>query len=88
MAAPVVAGVLHVRLRTPFAGPAEWSPLVMSQLGRNDQSAAKVAGAWEQSAWVPGLRARRRPLEAGPVQSQEAWLLTERLESPARPAAP
>jgi hypothetical protein len=57
--APVVAGVLQGLLRTPFAGPAEWAPLVKAQVGRNDRSVANIAGAWAQSAWVPGRRVRR-----------------------------
>jgi transposase-like protein len=42
----------------------------------------------EQIACGPVLRVLRRQLETGHVQYQEAWLLTELLESQASPAAP
>ena len=42
----------------------------------------------EQISCVPVLRTLRRQLEAGHVQYQEAWLLTELLESRSLPALP
>lgn len=86
--ATVVDGVLHALLRTPVAGPAELAPRVNAQLGRNDLSAANIAGALAPISWVPVLRVRRRQLATGHVPSQEAWLLTERLERQPSPAAP
>jgi hypothetical protein len=86
--ATVVEGVLPALLRTPLAGPAELALRVKAQLGRNDLSAANLAGALEQISGVPVLQVLRRQLETGHVQSQEAWLLTELLESQASPAAP
>lgn len=86
--AAVVEAVLPELLKTPLAGPAELAPRVNAQLGRNDLSAANIQSALEQISCVPVLRALRRQLEAGQVQYQEAWLLTELLESQASPAAP
>ena len=86
--ATVVEGVLHELLQTPLAGPAELAPRVNAQLGRHDLSAANIEGALEQISCVPVLRVLRRQLETGHVQYQEAWLLTELLESQASPAAP
>jgi hypothetical protein len=86
--AAVVAAVVPERLKTPLAGPAELAPRVNAQLGRNDLSAANIQSALEQISCVPVLRALRRQLEAGQGQYQEAWRLTELLESQASPAAP
>jgi transposase-like protein len=86
--AAVVAAVLPELLKTPLASPAELAPRVNAQLGRHDLSAANIQSALEQISCVPVLRALRRQFEAGQVQYQEAWLLTELLESQARPAAP
>jgi transposase-like protein len=86
--AAVVEAVLPELLKTPLASPAELAPRVNAQLGRNDLSAANIQSALEQISCVPVLRALRRQLEAGQVQYQEAWLLTELLESQASPAAP
>ncbi len=47
-----------------------------------------IASALEQISCVPVLRVRRRQLATGHGQYQEAWLLTELLESLARPATP
>jgi hypothetical protein len=74
--AAVVAAVLPERLKMPLASPAEMASRVNAQLGRNDLSAVNIQSALEQISCVPVLRALRRQLEAGPVQSQEAWLLT------------
>jgi transposase-like protein len=86
--ATVVEGVLPALLRTPLAGPAELAPRVNAQLGRNDLSAANIEGALEQISCVPVRRVLRRQLETGHVQYQEAWLLTELLESQPNPAVP
>jgi transposase-like protein len=86
--ATVVEGVLQALLQTPLASPAEMALRVNAQLGRNDLSAANIEGALEQISCVPVLRVLRRQLETGHVQYQEAWLLTELLESQASPAAP
>ncbi|MBI3328539.1 MAG: hypothetical protein HYZ81_17790 [Nitrospinae bacterium] len=83
-----VEGVLHELLRTPLAGPTELVPRVQARLERYALSAANSERALAQISCVPVLRVRRRQLEAGHVQYQEAWLLTERLESLARPAPP
>jgi hypothetical protein len=86
--AAVVAAVLPERRKTPLASPAELAPRVNAQLGRHDLSAANIQSALEQISCVPVLRALRRQCEAGQVQSQESWLLTELLASQASPAAP
>jgi hypothetical protein len=57
-------------------------------LGRHDLTVANIEGALEQISCVPVLRTLRRQLEAGHVQDQEAWLLTELLESRSTPAVP
>ena len=84
----VVEGVLHELLQTPLAGPTELVPRVNGRLGRHDLTAANIEGALEQISCVPVLRTLRRQLEAGHVQYQEAWLLTELLESRSPPAVP
>jgi len=84
----VVEGVLRELLQTPLAGPAELAPRVKAQRGRNDLRAANLEGALEPIACGPVLRVLRRQWESGHGQSQEAWRLTERLESQASPAAP
>ena len=86
--ATVVEGVLHELLQTPLAGPTELVPRVNAQLGRHDLSVANIESALEQISCVPVLRTLRRQLEAGHVHYQEAWLLTELLESLSLPAAP
>src|SRR6266852_2528217 len=84
--ATVVEAVLAELLHTPLAGPTELVPRVQARLVRHDLSVANIASALEQISCVPVLRMRRRQLETGHVQYQEAWLLTELLESRARPA--
>lgn len=86
--ATVVEAVLHELLQTPFAGPTALVPRVPMQLGRQDLTVATIEDALEQSSCVPVWRTRRRQLEAGHVQYQEAWRLTERLESRSTPAVP
>jgi hypothetical protein len=86
--AAVVAAVLPELLKTPLASPAELARRVNAQWGRHDLSAANIQRALEQISCGPVLRALRRQFEAGQVQDQEAWLLTEVLESQASPAAP
>jgi transposase-like protein len=86
--ATVVEAVLAEVLHTPLAGPTERVPRVQARLARHDLSVANVESALEQISCVPVLRVRRRQLETGHVQYQEAWLLTELLESLARPATP
>ena len=86
--ATVVEAVLVEVLHTPLAGPTELVPRVQTRLDRHDLSVANIASALEQISCVPVLRVRRRQLETGHVQYQEAWLLTELLESQARPATP
>ena len=54
---------------------------VQQRLDRPDLSAANIASALEQISCVPVLRTLRRQLEAGQVHYQEAWLLTELLET-------
>jgi transposase-like protein len=85
--ATVVEGVLQDLLQTPFAGPTELMPRVNAQLGRHDLTVANIEGALEQISCVPVLRTLRRQLEAGHVQYQEAYLLTEILESLSLPAS-
>ena len=84
--AAVVDGVWHELLPTPLAGPTELVPRVNGRWGRHDLTAANSEGALEQISCVPVRRTLRRQLEAGHVQYQEAWLLTERLESRSTPA--
>ena len=84
----VVEGVLHELLQTPLAGPTELVPRVQTRLDRDDLSVANIESALEQISCVPVLRVLRRQLETGHVQYQEAWLLTEMLESLAMPAMP
>jgi transposase-like protein len=86
--ATVVEAVLVELLQTPLAGPTELVARVNARLGRQELTAANIEGALEQISCVPVLRVLRRQLEAGHVQYQEAWLLTELLESPALPATP
>ena len=84
--ATVVEAVLAELLHTPLAGPTELVPRVQARLERHDLSVANIESALEQISCVPVLRVLRRQLETGHVQYQEAWLLTELLESQARPA--
>jgi hypothetical protein len=84
--AAVVEGVLHELLQTPLAGPTELMPRVNGRLGRHDLTVANIESALEQISCVPVLRSLRRQLEAGHVQYQEAYLLTEILESLSLPA--
>jgi len=84
----VVDGVVPELLQTPLAGPTELVPRVQARLERDDLSAANIESALEQISCVPVLRVLRRQLEAGHMQYQEAWLLTELLESLAMPATP
>lgn len=84
--ATVVEAVLHELLKAPLAGPAALVPRINAQLGRNDLSVANIEDALEQISCVPVLRRLRRQLEAGHVQYQEAYLLTEILESLSLPA--
>jgi transposase-like protein len=86
--AAVVEDVLHELLQTPLAGPTELVARVNAQLGRDDWTAANIESALEQISCVPVLRTLRRQLAAGQVQYQEAWLLTELLESLSLPAPP
>ena len=79
--APVVDAVLATLLQTPLAGPTELLARVQQRLDRPDLSAANIASALEQISCVPVLRTLRRQLEAGQVHYQEAWLLTELLET-------
>jgi hypothetical protein len=84
--AAVVEGVLQELLHTPLVGPTALVPRVNGRLGRHDLTVANIESALEQIACGPVLRALRRQLEAGHVQCQEAWLLTELLESRSTPA--
>jgi len=84
----VVEGVWHELLQTPLAGPTELVPRVQGRLDRDDLRVAHIERALEQISGVPVVRVRRRQFASGPVQSQEAWLVTERLESLAMPAMP
>ena len=86
--ATVVEAVLAELLHTPLAGPTELVSRVQTRLDRHDLSVANIESALEQISCVPVLRVLRRQLETGHVQYQEAWLLTELLESRARPATP
>jgi hypothetical protein len=86
--ATVVEAVLAEVLHTPLAGPTELVPRVQARLDRPDLSVANIESALEQISCVPVRRGRRRQLATGHVQYQEAWLLTELLESLARPATP
>jgi hypothetical protein len=79
--ATVVDAVLAALLQTPFAGPTELLARVRQRLDRHDLSAANIESALEQISCVPVLRTLRRQLEAGQVHYQEAWLLTELLET-------
>src|SRR5262245_10771253 len=84
----VVAGVLEELLVTPLAGPTELVNRVNARLGRGDLSVANIEGALAQISCVPVLRTLRRQLEAGHVRYQEAYLLTEILESLSPPPGP
>jgi transposase-like protein len=84
--ATVVEGVLHELLQNPLAGPTELLPRVNGRLGRQDLTVANIEGALEQISCVPVLRTLRGQLEAGHVQYQEAYLLTQMLESLSPPA--
>ena len=46
------------------------------------------AAAGAQTAWVPGLRVRRRQWASGHVQDREAWRVPARRERMAMPAPP
>jgi hypothetical protein len=70
-AAALVEAVLAARLQTPLAGPAALVARVDALVGRQDRTAANIQRAWAQRSCGPGLRARRRPLEAGTGQDQE-----------------
>jgi transposase-like protein len=59
---------------------------VQRRLARPDLRGANLESALEQISCVPVLRVLRRQLEAGQVHDEEAWLLTELLESRALPA--
>ena len=84
--ATVVEAVLHELLKAPLAGPAELAPRINAQLGRKDLHVANIEEALAQIACVPVLQTLRRQLEAGHVQYQAAYLLTEILESLSLPA--
>jgi transposase-like protein len=86
--ATVVEAVLAALLQTPLAGPTELLARVQKRLGRNDLNAANIESALEHISCVPVLRTLRRQLEAGQVHYQEAWLLTELLETRSLPAPP
>src|SRR4030095_10894001 len=88
--ATVVEAVLAELLHTPLAGPTELVPRLPARLDRRGVSGGEIESALEQISCVPVLRVLRRQLETGHVQYQEAWLLTELLESlaRARPAPP
>jgi transposase-like protein len=86
--AAVLEGVLSELLQTPLAGPTALAPRVNARLSRPDLTVANIEGALEQISCVPVLRTLRRQLEAGQVHDQEAWLLTELLESRSLPALP
>jgi hypothetical protein len=64
---------LAERLKAPLAGPAALVPRLNAQLGRNDLRVAPIEEALEQISCVPGLRTRRRQLEAGHVPYQEPY---------------
>jgi hypothetical protein len=81
----VVEGVLQELLQTPLAGPTELAPRVNAQLGRDDLTVANMESALEQISCVPVLRTLRRQLEAGTIQYQEAYLLSELLEGLSAP---
>lgn len=82
----VVEGVLHELLQTPLAGPTELLARVQQRLARRDLSVANIESALQQISCVPVLRTLRRQFEAGQVHYEEAWLLTELLESQSTPA--
>ena len=84
--ATVVEAVLHELLKAPLAGPAELAPRINAQLGRKDLHVANIEEALAQIACVPVLQTLRRQLEAGHVQYQAAYLLTEIRESLSLPA--
>jgi hypothetical protein len=86
--ATVVDAVLAELLQTPLAGPTELVPRVNAQLGRQDLTVANIECALAQISCVPVLRTLRRQLEAGHVRYQEAYLLTEILESLSPPPGP
>src|SRR3989449_11760629 len=73
---------------TPLAGRTKLVPHVQAGVDRHDLSVANIASALEQISCVPVLRVLRRQLATGHVQYQEAWLLTELLESLAMPTTP
>src|SRR3989449_8128167 len=73
---------------TPLAGRTKLVPHVQAGVDRHDLSVANIASALEQISCVPVLRVLRRQLATGHVEYQGAWLLTELLESLARPATP
>jgi transposase-like protein len=76
-----VDAVLAALLQTPLAGPTEVLARVQQRLDRHDLSAANIESALEQISCIPVLRTLRRQLKAGQVHYQEAWLLTELLET-------
>jgi len=86
--AMVVEAVLAAVLHTPLAGPTDLVPRVRARLDRHDLSVANIESALEQISCVPVRRVRRRQLETGHVQYQEAWRLAEMLENLAMPATP
>jgi len=86
--AMVVEAVLAEVRHTPLAGPTDLVSRVQARLDRHDLSVANIESALEQISCVPVLRVRRRQLETGHVQYQEAWLLAEMLETLAMPATP
>jgi hypothetical protein len=73
---------------TPWAGPPAWGPRGHARLARHALSVAPSAAAWAQTAWVPGLRVRRRQWASGHVQDREAWRVPARRERMAMPAPP
>lgn len=83
-----VEGVFPELLQTPLAGPTALGSRVNGRWGRGDLPVANSARAWEHISWVPVLRTRRRQLEAGHVQDQAGYLVTESLERLAPPAGP
>jgi hypothetical protein len=86
--ATVVDGGLPELLHTPLVGSAALAPRLNAPLGRNDLRVVHIEDALEQLSCVPVLRTLRRQLEAGHGSSQEAYLLTEKLESLSLPATP
>jgi hypothetical protein len=84
--ATVVEAVWAELLHTPWAGPTELVPRVQARWGRHELRVANIESALEQIACVPVLRALRRQLEAGQVQSQATALGRELLEHLSPPA--